>query len=98
MSLIPSKTDIGNLTMKIDLFTGGRRLNIMPEARSESNKKKIGTHFYPFLKKIHKIHIKNVYVEFNCASIRKTIIFHFCKPIAQYLIKGRFFLLLEIRL
>jgi hypothetical protein len=42
MSLIPLKTNIKVTSpRKSTIFTGGRRLNIMPEARSESNKKKL---------------------------------------------------------
>jgi hypothetical protein len=40
---------------------------------------------------MHKKCITNIYVEFNGASNRKTIIFYFCKSIEHGLIKGSFF-------
>jgi hypothetical protein len=42
----------GNLTMKIDhFFTGGRRLNIMPEALPKSYKKKLVRNLVHFLRR-----------------------------------------------
>jgi hypothetical protein len=64
--------------------------------------KKIGMHLSPLSKEpkppIHKNYINNVYVKFNCASNDKTIILCFFQYMDNYLIKGRFFWLLEIRL